>query len=827
MKASLNWLKTLVDINTDIEDLADSLSIAGFEVESIEDPSKGIRGVVIGYIDEIEKHPNADKLQICSVDIGLEKKEQIVCGATNAKKGVHVLVAKVGTYLPYSDITIKKSKLRGIESSGMICSYEELGIPSSSEGIAILEESNSKIPKNGEPASNYLGLDDVILDLAITANRPDGMSMIGIAREISALKGVNFNYEHFDEISSYELLKNLKQSECVINNEGLYSLHFIENLSNKIDSPEWLKDRLVKSGINSINSIVDITNYVMLETGQPLHAFDADQLVKITGKNINQDDFAIRPARNDEKFIALDKKEYVLTSKVQLITCNDIPIAIAGITGGLNSSVTSKTTKIWLEAAVFTPPSIREASREIGLRTESSSRFEKGISSHLTLSSAKRAIDLYASIHNSVLSKCFVSNFIDKQPNVIILRRNRINKILGKVNEVKEDSLNLNEKLNNLSRYIYDTEIEEILSSLGCILNKQEIGWEVKIPYYRSIDLIREIDLIEEIARLVGYDRFESKLPNPIKPGILNPNQITERRLRNSFVSLGLQEVSTYSLVANDPKQEKQIAISNPLLKETSHLRTNIWHEHIEISKRNLAAGKSYCWLFEIGKIYSSEETNLKEEAILSGFIVGNKSNEKWSDISKKSSLTYFEARGILESALKSIKVSTEDRIQKDHKFLHPGKSSEIYIEGNKVGYFGQIHPHLALENAINKDAFIFEIKLTNLLLAATRENKWITNYKSYPTVPAMERDLSLWVPKHCNTTDIVKSIKKGGKSILENIDLIDKYDDVNNSSARKSLTFRLRYRRMETTLTEKDINPIHDKIRSLVQKNHDAELRS
>ncbi len=821
MKAPISWLKNLVEINTDIYEIAESLSIAGFEVENIDDLSKSINGVVVGFIKEIKPHPNADKLNLCKVDIGEATLKQIVCGASNVKVDSHVLVATVGTFLPSMGIKIKETKLRGELSSGMICSLNELGIKDQSKGIAILEEFDNEIPKVGSSASKFLKLDDIILDIAITANRPDGMSIFGIAREISTLNRSKLKDNPIVKpLDNYNYFSPLDERQNSIVDDCIYTLHKIEDVNGQLESPNWIKDRIEKTGINSINAVVDITNYVMLETGQPLHSFDADKLSSLIGREATEKDFSVRLAKQDEKFIALDNKEYFLNPNCHVIACNDIPIALAGVMGSNNSCVDSSTNNIWLEAAIFSQKSIRISSRNVGIRTESSSRYEKGISPHITLGSAKRAIDLYNQVFNCKLISYWKSNDIDHKKKIIFLRRDRIHLLLGGIyNDVND---------NNKSdiRYIMDNEIVEILTLLGCNLLEKEEGWDVNVPYFRSLDLTREVDLIEEIARLIGYDKFSANLPDPIKPGILTSEQKTERLLRQNLVSSGMQEVCTYSLVPKNNNSVQQIAISNPLLKETSHLRTNLWEEHLNICKRNIDSGKTSCWLFEIGKIYTKDHQEFSEDSILGGALTGANCLEMWTKYSRNNSLDYFSARGLLEKALLALRISTEDKAQNHNDCLHPGKSSEIYVEGKVVGFFGQVHPSIITKMGLPDDTYIFEIKFRNLLVAATRPSKWLPTYKPFPTVPAMERDISIWVNDSISSNDLIKSIKKLGNEVLEKVDLIDRYKSNNAQDERKSLTFRIRYRKRDMTLTDNEINPVHEKIISSLVQKHSAEIR-
>ena len=824
MKVSLSWLKDLVEFNNDIDVLAEKLSMTGFEVESLEDLSKQAENVVIGFVDEIKPHPNAKKLKVCSVDVGLPKKLSIVCGATNVKAGYHVLVAKVGAYLSSKSLKIKLSNLRGIESEGMICSLEELGIESSNEGIEILEENESQIPPIGTKASDYLGLNNIIIELAITANRPDGMSMVGIAREISAITNSKLTLPTLNYNEEFKKFDPKIRDEAKFDSECIYSLTYIDNINNTGKLSKSINNKLISLKHNCINPVVDITNYLMLEQGQPLHAFDAELLDNIVGRKVIPNDFGIRNGNEGETFVALDNKEYKLNKNIKLITCDDIPIAIAGVIGGNNSSVSDKTTRIWLEAAVFNPTSIRNSSREIGLRTDASSRYEKGISANMTTAVAKRASDLISLELGGNLRSAHVNNNFKNKNISVKLRMERINSVLGKI---KSTDNHIVDKNSNGPRYLTQEEIEKLLTKLGCTLTSTSSGWNVQIPPYRSSDLKREIDLIEEIARLIGYDNFESNMPIPLEPGLLLPYKLVERRIRNSFRSNGYQEIVTSSLVGPENSDKNAVLIKNPLLAETSRLRTIVWDEHLKILQRNVSFGSEGCWIFEIAKTYKKDKESFVETNLLSGAMTGIKRFSKWNGSSKQISLDYFEARGKLAQSLEVLGIETMDKQLIDKDFMHQGRTSEIFVEGKSIGFFGQIHPSLSEKYDLIKETYLFNLEYDPLIKAATRKSNWTRIYKDYPTVPYMERDIALIHSKKCSSLEIINLIKKSGRPLLENVELIDRYEGSSIPDDSVSQAFRIRYRDPKKTLVEEDINPIHEKIRNALKEKIKADLRS
>ena len=696
----------------------------------------------------------------------------------------------------------------------MICSLQELGLEDSSEGIEIIDEDLALKHELGTPGSDLLQLNDFIYDLAITANRPDGMSVIGIAREISALLESTLNFPELNHKYNIHLLKGIKLCPEAIESNCIYTISCIDGVNGEKLSPNWLKDRIEKSGIKSINLLVDLTNYILLEQGQPLHAFDKDKLSNLIGKEVSPEDFSVRKGKDNESLICLDGKEYDLNDNITVITCCDKPVAIAGVIGGLETSVTNTTSSIYLEGAVFNPVTIRKSSKAVGIRTESSSRYEKGISSKNTISAVTRAINLleeYFSINSPIIN---TSNLISNEDIFIKLRRNRIHKILG--------PLIINDQFEK--RNLSDNEIVDKLTLIGCTLKNKEYGWDVAVIPNRSHDLIREIDLIEEIARLIGYDRFDLKLPNPIKPGKLSSEQLALRKVKNGFIENGFNEVLSYSLVPED--NEKLIKISNPLLLETSCLRDNIWKEHLEIVNRNIKAGQASCYIFEIGNVFQ-KKTEFIQEEVLNGAIYGNKKFGKWINSGKDNDLNYYQARGKLKEALSSLNIKIEDKPTDSIDFLHPGRTAKLVIEGKDAGYFGEIHPKLILEKKSLKKVYLFNINVSNLLGASTRKNKWIPIYKQYPIVPKMERDINFVFSKKFLISEITSQIRKTGKNLLEDVNLLDVFEDTKFGDDHISYTFRLSYRDKDKTLLDSDITSIHSNIISNVEKCFNTKLRN
>ena len=814
MRVSLSWLKQLVQVTDSVEALAHRLSMAGFEEEEIEDLSARAKGVVVGFVKDREKHPNADKLSVCQVDIGSEESIQIVCGAKNVRAGLHVPVAMVGAELPAVNLTIKAGELRGVSSNGMICSLSELGLATESDGIAELDALTDELPALGAPVAPILGLDDTVLELAITANRPDGLSMVGIAREVAALTGAALTLPDLTLKPAHELLQASHASAEAMQAGGLYGITLIEGVDGSQVSPTWVQQRLERAGINRVNAVVDITNVVMLEQGQPLHAFDADALEQLTGKPVNAASFGLRQAREGEAFIGLDDRELSLDARAQVVTCHDLPIALAGVMGSKASGVTAATGRIWLESAMFSPAAVRTTARSVGLRTDASARFEKGLPREMTLACSIRALELLKELFPCEAKGLWVCGDSAADASSVLLRRDALHQLLGPI-EDEEGSSDL-----------ADAVVEQCLTALGCELSPSDEGWNVIAPPSRRLDLAREIDLIEEVARLVGFDRFGAHLPDPLAPGALTPAQQAERRLRTLFCGAGLQEITTLSLVgASD--SDPRIAISNPLLAETSHLRTNLWEEHLAVCVRNLKASQPGCWIFELGTTYAGSADAVEESRLLSGVICGEQRLERWTTSGKPAPPDYYAARGRLTEVMQALKLDVSDRRLTDDSRLHPGRAATLVLEGRPLGCFGQLHPELAESHDLPEATFLFELDLSRLVESATRRNRWIPAFKAFPTVPASERDLAVVVDRSLAASDLMQSIRKAGKPLLEAVTLIDRFEGDQLGENKASQAFRLRYRHQSETLTDDQVQPVHDKVRNALVKQHGAELRS
>jgi phenylalanyl-tRNA synthetase beta chain len=818
MKVSLQWLGELVQAEPaflEPHHLAERLSLAGFEVEAVEDLAGRCDGVVVGQVLEREPHPAADKLSVCQVDVGAPEPLQIVCGAANVRAGIHVPVALVGSTLGAVGLTIRPAQLRGVASSGMICSLQELGLAVESEGIAILEELLESVPPLGSPIGPALGLDDQVLELAITANRPDGLSMQGIAREVAALGGGSTRFPAVAAAVATTPLQAPAADLARMESGGLFSLTALAGLRVG-PSPRWLRQRLEKAGLREINNVVDITNLVMLETGQPLHAFDSGALGRAVGAPADPAAIGLRRARSGETLQTLDGLVRNLSDEALVVTHADRPIALAGLMGGLADAVNDGTTTIWLEAAVFEPQAVRRSARSVGLRSEASSRFEKGLPPEATLAASDRAVALLQELAGAQAGARWLHRRPPEPAAPLTLRRDALHNLLGPVLVEGEPE------------DLPDSRIEATLTALGCGLSPLEEGWAVVVPPARGMDLRREVDLIEEVARLVGYDQFACHLPDPLESGGPGEGLLLERRLRRGLCGAGLQETCSFSLV---PAAPGRVALANPLLADYGHLRDNLHGELLQAARRNIQASRPGFWAFEIGRVFLEVAATIEERPLLAGVISGERRSELWSSSGKPRSPDYFEARGVLQAGLDPLLVPIQDRParleQLPEGLLHPGRSAELVVEGRPAGWFGQLHPAQAEALDLPEATYLFQLLLEPLLAAAIRPARLQPSFRPFATVPASERDLALVVSRSVTAAELIATIRKTGRPLLEQVDLLDRYEGSQVEEGHCSQAFRLRYRDPGRTLTDAEVEEAHGRVRQGLESQFAAKLRS
>ncbi len=811
MRISLNWLRELVEIKLSPEELAQTLTMAGFEVEEIEDRQTWANGVVVGQVLERQPHPNADKLSVCQVDIGASETLNIVCGAPNVKAGIYVPVATTGTYLPNIDLKIKPAKLRGVPSQGMICSLKELGLPSDVDGIHIFPQENLPLGSDVRP---LLGLDDVILDVTATANRADALCMVGIAREVAALTGGKLSIPQPETTSVSKGASNLKLKVADTQACPAYIGTVVAQLKIA-PSPDWLQQRLRAAGVRPINNVVDITNYVLWEWGQPLHAFDKDRLQSVGGGEGLT--VGVRFATAGESLKTLDGVTRKLSSQNLLITVNNTPVALAGVMGGEETEVYDGTHSIVLEAALFDSVVIRRSARSVGLRSEASGRYERGVNRAELEIACNRALSLMSELAGGVIVQ---QEIADTRPDPsswsrsISLRLDRVNEVLGPV-DLGEDT-----------GEITAADVERILSALGCNLTSTgEQTWTVTVPPYRYRDLEREIDLIEELARLYGYDNFCDTLPEKSEAGYLPVDQELIRKLRAILRAEGLTEVLHYSLVK--PGDDRQIVLSNPLFGEYSALRTDLISGLIDAFQYNLEQGNGSLNGFDMGRIFWQEEDGLEETDAIAGIMGGDRFLGKWSKGGREQPMTWFDAKGILESVFNVLNLKVEYQPDCRDQRLHPGRTASLWVGGNRLGIFGQLHPQLRQDRGLPDSVYVFQLDVNVLLDAIDQDEILIPTFVAYSTYPASDRDIAFYAPVNVSVAEIEKSIHKAAKGLLESVELFDEYRGENVPPGQRSLAFRLVYRGSDRTLTDTEVEPVHNKVREALVEKFGVSLRS
>jgi len=808
MRISLNWLRELVEFDMEPEVLAEALTLAGFEVEEIEDRRTWADGVVLGKVISCESHPNADRLKVCQVDAGAESPLNIVCGAANVQAGLYVPVATVGTYLPKVELKIRASKLRGVASQGMICSLAELGLEKESSGIHRFE---LKSPEIGSDIRPLLRLDDVILDLTSTANRADALSMVGIAREVAAITGAPLKLSPPPTIQVPSEDRGLAVKISETRACPAYIGTVIEQV--KIGpSPEWLQRRLESAGTRPINNVVDITNYILLEWGQPLHAFDRDSLQKVAGSDSVT--LGVRFAEPGETLVTLDSQKRTLQDQTLLITANNQPVALAGVMGGEATEVHAESQNLVLEAASFNPTTIRRSARSQGLRTEASARYERGVNDTELEIACAQALQMIQDLAGGVSVSQRLSDHRLDSKRSIELRLSRLNQVLGPVESEAEEELQ-------------SDEVERILKVLGFTTTATATNqtWTVNVPPHRYRDIEREIDLIEEIARLYGYNNFCDTLPAKTEVGQLSLDQSLIRRLREAFRATGLTELMHYSLV--QPGVERQVVIINPLFSEYSALRTDLLSGLIDACQYNWEQGNGCLNGFEIGRVFWQNEDCHNEADAIAGILGGNQVQGKWlRGAGSVQPMTWFEAKGVLESVFERLGLPVEYQPDRRDSRLHPGRTASLWIQGTRLGIFGQLHPQLRQQRQLPDEVYAFELDLDVVLdYLAQQETQSI--FQPYSTYPASDRDIAFFAPVQVSVAELERVISQAAAPLLESVELFDEYRGENVPAGQRSLAFRLVYRERDRTLTDAEIEPIHRKVRQALEEKLNVSLRS
>lgn len=788
MLISNEWLKEYVTIDDSVSNLAERITRTGIEVDDLIDYTKDIKNLVVGFVKSKEKHPDADKLNVCQVDIGEDEPVQIVCGAPNVDAGQYVIVAKVGGRLP-GGIKIKRAKLRGERSEGMICSLQEIGISSNyipksfESGIFVFSE--SQVP--GTDALQALYLDDQVMEFDLTPNRADALSMIGTAYEVAALYNTKMTKP---ETTSNELeLSANDELTVTIENEDkvpYYSARVVHDVTIE-PSPIWMQVRLIKAGIRPINNVVDISNYVLLEYGQPLHMFDQDA--------IGSQQIVVRQANEGEKMTTLDDTERELLTSDIVITNGQTPIALAGVMGGDFSEVKEHTSNIVIEGAIFDPVSIRHTSRRLNLRSESSSRFEKGIATEFVDEAVDRACYLLQTYANGKVLKDRVSSgelgaFITP----IDITADKINRTIG-------FDLSQNDIVTIFNQLGFDTEINDDVIT-------------VQVPSRRKDITIKE-DLIEEVARIYGYDDIPSTLPvfEKVTSGQLTDRQYKTRMVKEVLEGAGLYQAITYSLVSKEDatafamQQRQTIDLLMPMSEAHASLRQSLLPHLIEAASYNVARKNKDVKLFEIGNVFfANGEGELPDQVeYLSGILTGDYVVNQWQG--KKETVDFYLAKGVVDRVSEKLNLEFSYR-RADIDGLHPGRTAEILLENKVIGFIGELHPTLAADNDL-KRTYVFELNFDALMAVSVG----YINYQPIPRFPGMSRDIALEVDQNIPAADLLSTIHAHGGNILKDTLVFDVYQGEHLEKGKKSIAIRLNYLDTEETLTDERVSKVQAEI--------------
>ncbi len=802
MKASISWLKDYTSINMDVHPLADALTMAGLEVEAVTDRFVYLNRVVVGRIVEIGPHPNADKLKLCKVDVGTQTLA-VVCGAPNVSNDILAPVALPGTVFP-NGFTLEKSIIRNIESEGMICSEAELGLGKDKSGIMILSPSFHV----GEKLSKAIELSDAVIEVDLTPNRPDCLSMIGVAREICGIQKTKIQYPDMslsdsgDDITNFTSVAIKAPDHC-----PRYAARLLTDITVG-PSPFWLADRLVSVGMKPISNIVDITNFVLMETGQPLHAFDYDRLA--------ENRIVVRRANEGESFTTLDMNERKLTSDMLMICDGEKPVAVGGVMGGLNSEIEQTTTKVLIESAYFDPVSIRKTSKKLGLSTEASHRFERGVDPEGIVSALNRAARLMAEIGGGKLIDGIIDEYPKKIPvKTITLKIKETNRLLG----------------TDLSR----EEIKEFLESIEFSVKKIDTNTlKVDPPSFR-VDIERPEDLMEEVARLSGYNNIPTTFPAmPAKAR--KPLKLLDARSRIMYLmtGFGFSETINYSFISrlscdrlNLPSSDYRrntVNILNPLTEDQAVMRTSLVPGFLETVYRNISKQHKNLKLFEIGKIYINKgEGDLPEETeMLAGLWTGARFDASW--YAKETPCDFFDIKGVVEGLLKGLNIDSIrfSGLANDLcVYTKPGYTARIFSDKELLGLIGELHPLVLRNFDIEQSVYIFELNIDSLikLLPETRQSEPI------PKFPAVPRDITIIVNKDTESGAILECIENIQEQLIENIQLFDVFAGDPIPPGKKSISIRVTYRSSKKTLEDEDVGNIHKMIADRLIKEFNAGL--
>ena len=803
MKVSLSWLKDYISIDMNIDDLADALTMAGLEVEYVSDRYSYLNSVMVGRVVEVETHPNADKLKLCHVDIG-NRIIPVVCGAPNIKKGILAPCALPGAVFPNGTLLEKRSII-GEVSEGMLCSAVELGLGANSSGIMELKENLTV----GDKLHQALDLSDPVLEIDLTPNRPDCLSVIGTAREIAAFQKTKLTYpvislpESDEDIADFTSVTILDPDLC-----PRYSARLVFDIKIA-PSPFWLQDRLISLDLKPINNIVDITNFVMMETGQPLHAFDFDRLAK--------NKIVVRTAKKDETLTTLDQKQRLLSPEMLMICDGEKPVALAGIMGGLNSEIKRSTTRILLESAYFDPVCIRKTSKKTGLATDASHRFERGTDPNGTITALNRAVQLIAEICNGNI----IGNIIDEYPKPVPER----------IITLSVDSTN-----RRLGTKLSQNDIEQYLSSIEFKVEKIDDDQLRVIPPSFRVDISGFEDLTEEIARLYGYNHIETTFPLIPAEAVRPSKKIDSRyRIKRLLVGLGFTETITYSFInklscdrlelKSDDQKRRLMNVLNPIAEDQSVLRTSLIPGLLETMHYNITMQNKNLKLFEIGNVFfntGKEDSQPDEVEMLAGLWTGKRMDDSW--LSRGKSCDFYDIKGAVEELLRNLRITnikfTRMRPE-DCCYTKPGYMAQLFVGNKSIGILGEVLPQVRKNYDLKQQAYIFELNADNLIELIPD----IKSAKPLPKFPSTSRDVTLIVDKDIEAFNIIKSVEVLNEDLVESLYLFDVYKGSPIPAGKKSISLRITYRSAFETLEDETINSLQNDITGRLIKEFDAIL--
>ncbi len=799
MKISLNWLKEYIELNDlSVDEIEEKLTIAGLEVEEVIDQNKIFENFVIGYVKEKHKHPNADKLSLCIVDDG-ENELSVVCGAPNVDQGQNVVLAKVGAAIPGSDIIVKAVKLRGEKSEGMICSEKELGISDNHEGIMVLEGDFTP----GQSLSDALGLNDVVYDIDITPNRPDALSHVGVARDLSAMLNRELR-KPVVELEEDEI-ESKKYAQVIIENAEACPRYVGKVVTGVTiaESPGWLKKRLTSIGLRPINNVVDVTNFIQQELGQPLHAFDLDQLAKSK--------IVVKSAQSGEKFVTLDSKEHEMSEDNLMICDGEKAVAIAGVMGGENSEVTVDTKNILIESAFFTSASVRKTSKKLGLSTDSSYRFERGTNPDNVVLAARRAAQLIAELGNGKIAKGEIDAYPEELKKLKVkLRYSRIERILG--------------------YFIAPDKVQSILNSLEIpVVGSDDESVTCEIPKFRP-DIEREVDLIEEVARINGYD----KIPSVDRVNITLDPKIDQTQkgenIRYALKELGFREIITNSLLNNEVAKKfgKPISSLNPQTIEMTNTRTSLIPGMLTTISKNIKVREVNLNYFEVGNTFISNNEgeinsfdDITEHENLLLAITGKQRDDEW--YGKGRAYGIYDLKGLVQDFMTKIQLDKETRYQynRQNNSIYE-QSIELFVQDVQVGIGGELSREVLNYFDISQKVFLFNIDLDVLRQFEKKERKFNDLLK----FPKVVRDFSCVLDKKVKSEKVISVIKKSTSKLLKSVKLFDIFESDSLGKAKKSLAFQLEFFDETRTLTDEEVSKEFWKAIESVKKEFNAQLR-